>query len=307
MAFFLYNSNKSRVDVDGLNGRLFSTIRSLLIFCVLTFFVIQAVLPPPLAATTSLFSAYFTAGDRTMSARLVCREISESAVTLVISLDGVSLCGLLATVTYDASAVKFSSARLDSEIADQGGELSYAGGNGVLTLALDCFCNLPLGDVIELTFAFDDPAVAETVFELSVLSAYSWESEELIRLPHFEASAVTISTERTADRAAPILNSVESSVSGDISTLLFCGTAPERAFAAGIDLCIADLSSFAVERVCAVGVISQSGEKNEFIRFVELPAKGRFCVIVKPVSYCRTGAVFGREIILLIENGTVLH
>ena len=295
------------VNAGKFSRNIYSITTCLSIFCVLTLFFVHAALPTPSAEATASLSTAFSSQPQSVSAKISCDEVSEDTVTLGISLDGVSLCGLLATVTYDASAVELLSVRLDSEIAEQGGELSYAGCDGRLTLALDCSCNLPLGDVAELTFAFDDPAVAETVFELSVLSAYAWEGEDLIRLPPCEASAVTVSTERTADRAAPILNSVESSVSGDISTLLFCGTAPERAFAAGIDLCIADLSTFAVERVCAVGVISQSGAKNGFVRSVELPVKGRFCVIVKPVSYCRTGAIFGREMVILIENGTVLH
>ncbi len=308
MAFFTDISNQFDVGIEFSQKKLHNIVRFLLVFCVLHFCVIQVIFPTPFAAAASMSSTLLSAGERSVSARLVCAEISDATVTLELFLGGgVSLCGLLAEVTYDASRVNFSSAKLDAAIEEQGGKLSYTDSDGRLTLALDCCHNLFSGDVVELVFAFADSEAAETTFELSVLSAYAWEGEDLLELSPCEPSMVAVSATPAADKDAPTLRTVEVSLFGDVAVLSVFGTAPERCFAAGVELCVADLSSFSVERVCAVGVIDRDGEKSDFIRAVELSAKGRFCVIVKPVSYCRTGAVYGTEIILLIENGEVVY
>ncbi len=326
MAFFTDISNKYGFEVENshknLRNILRCIVRRLLVFCVLGLSVIQAVFPtpfataaptssPPLPAEERSVSADYcsslSAVEKSASARLVCAEISDATVTLEIFLGGVSLCGLLAEITYDASKVSFASADIHAEISERGGNLSYTEADGRLTLALDCCHNCFSGDMAELVFAFADPKDAETSFSLALLSAYAWEGDALVELSTCEPSAIAVSPKQTADKDTPTLNSVEISVSGDSAVFSVSGTAPERSFAAGVELCIADLSSLDVERVCAVGVINQNGDKSEFVRDVNLPAKGRFCVIVKPVSYCRTGAVCGREIILLIENGSILY
>ncbi len=316
MAFFTYISSKFGVAVEFLHKNLNNIVRRLSIFCFLSFFVVQAVFPSPFASAASPLSQALSDGaklpfsptdSQSLAVSLVCAEISDSTVTLALSIVGANLCGLWVEVAYDESNVSFSSVKLNETISQQGGNLSFSDSGDRIAFVLDSYNNCFCGDVAELVFEFADSVEVETLFEVTVLSAYAWEGETLAALPSCEPSSIAVSTKTTADREAPTLCAVEISILGDEALLSVSGSFSEKCFAAGFELIIADLSSFVVERVCAVGVIRQGEEKRGFVRSIRIPARGRFCAIFKPVSYSRTGAVCGGELILLIENGEILN
>lgn len=316
MLFFTYISNKFGIAVEFLHKNLSIIVKRLSVFCFLSFFAVQAVFPPPFAMATSPLSKalsdggnlhFLSADSQSLAVRLVCGEISDGNVTLKLSLAGVSLCGLWAEVSYDASRVSVSSVELNETISRQGGTLSFSDSGGRLALLLDSCNNCFLGDVAELVFKFADSVEVETLFEVTVLSACAWLDEALVALPLCEPSAVAVSTNPTVNGEAPAICAVEISTFGDEALLSVSGRFPEKCFAAGFELIIADLSSFIVERVCAVGVIRQGEEERGFVKAIRIPANGRFCAIFKPVSYSRTGVIAGGEIILLIEDGEILN
>ena len=220
-------------------------------------------------------------------------EISKDTVTLTLTLDeGDAVCGFLAEIAYDSDSLTLVRVTPDGE-TDNGGHISYLDRGGRLRILADGYMECFRGRLFTVVFRIDGDAVAESGVSFTSLSLFRWcegVSEERIDVESVRIPAERLDGETDGVKYAD----------GAVTVVCFLDGFP---FAAGLEVTAVDLRSPCVESFETVFFL-RCGEAV-LDATVLLPTRGRYCIILRPVSYFRDGAETGDGWIFILTDGVL--
>ena len=264
-----------------------------------------------LTAATLLFFSTFSVGstgrDGAVSLELgvFISDDRDLIEVIILNPDERELCALSAVLEYDPSLVSFASAEAGESFA---GGFSFVNEEGCVKLLLDKGENVSERELARICFSVNDKArIFKAEFRLFPLGTIS-------ACRFFENTAVPVSlipavgSVLSLDESDKVRSSVAATVLTkdgfallSLESYIFC-----EGFAAGFEVSLVKLDVFKTERFCTVGALPISKNDAEtFERTVSVPDEGNVCVIVRPVIYDKSGAVYGKEKVFVIIDGYI--
>lgn len=264
-----------------------------------------------LTAATLLFFSTFSVGstgrDGAVSLELgvFISDDRDLIEVIILNPDERELCALSAVLEYDPSLVSFASAEAGESFA---GGFSFVNEEGCVKFLLDKGENVSERELARICFSVNDKArIFKAEFRLFPLGTIS-------ACRFFENTAVPVSlipavgSVLSLDESDKVRSSVAATVLTkdgfsmlSLESCLFC-----EGFAAGFEVSLVKLDVFETERFCTVGALPISKNDAEtFERTISVPDEGNICVIVRPVIYDKSGAVYGKEKVFVIIDGYI--
>ena len=297
--------NIFRARVDKVNEKIYNikcSLRNFRVFVSLILVLICAVFF--LAVDCGAASDTGEAGTSSRPVVRLERLTDEDGFLKIgLSLEGAAFCGLRAALRYDPDGAALSEVIPDELLTEQGGALSFVERDGEITIIVDLCENYDEGEIGILLF---EVFGREICLEAQIEEIYFWREDCLagIKLPEKEKFSVAFQASgANEDVLGPV---AMINTDGETAELTLSAVAPSRCFAAGLELCVVELESLETQGFSVSGVLSGSAaEKRSFSHTVALSSVGRYCIIVKPVAYFGSGAVTGREIVIIVDNGSL--
>ena len=249
--------------------------------------------------------------NETSTAHITLADLpsSEEAVGLGISMSGVPFCGAWVVVSYDADAVTLKDVVPASALIERGGVLSFADLGSEIAIIVDFSGNYTDGAICEMLFeAIETASGRDAHFEMRVEALYAWNDDGLteMNLSHKSEISVVIPPENNEDGV--FYPSASTEIRDETVDLILSATAPERAFAAGFEVLVVELSNFESQCFSVTMVLGgDMAERRSFSCRVSLSSKERYCVVVKPLAYLGNSVSVGRETVIIVDNGGVRH
>lgn len=309
MLFFANYIKFLKIYIERVRNEFYNAKSKLRNYCV------GALLIPLAIAAASSFvvecgASGLTEASEPVYVRLESLLSSGETVELNLSVaEGLPICGMRAVVRYDSDAVAFKGIIADGALADRGGVLSFTDRGGEIAIVVDACENYAGCDLGVLVFdVLEAYAGRESCFELYVDSLYFWDEDELVAadLPN-ERNFFVVVTAPAADDGSFNLTA-ETSSNGVVVELTLRAIAPSRCFAAGFDIYAVEIASLEEQRFSVLGVLDgDMAEERAFSHTVSLSSNKRYCVIIKPVVYSGNEAEAGREVVIVIDDGSVIN
>ena len=307
MSYFTKIANIFDSCVDNTDKRLYNikcNLYKVIVFCLLL---------PCLVAFCGLDDACFAetvACEEIEAAFLrfecVSGDMSEMRLSLSVE-EGFAVCGLSISVCYDSERVSFGEIVPSESLREGGGVISHADRGGEIDIIVDFSKNYTEGELCELIF----PVIGGDggiFFEMKLSSAYRWDKGSLISLRGNQFGSILVALRDKGETSALSVLRLDTFSSGEKVDITVWMNAPNVCFAAGLEVYAVEIVSFESESFSLIGAHGgDAGGERRFSQTFSLPAIGGYFVIVKPVAYFKSGAVFGNDTVILIDNGELLR
>lgn len=305
MSFFSNLVNILKAYIDKASKELYKVKNNFYVFALLVLALGAAVSSSVVVCDAS---GSFRASEP-ISVNLESLPSSDGKLRLSLSVDGVLICGMRAVVRYDTDAVALKEVVPDGALACQGGVLSFAEGEGETVIVIDACENYTEEELGILIFEAFSPCLGREIsFEVQVEELYFWSNDALVaaELPRKEEILVVIPDFVTGNGSFDL--AVETRSDGEMVELILRAVAPDRCFAAGFEVYVLEIVSLESQRFSMIGVLGgDATEERIFSHAVGLSRGKGYCVVIKPVVYFGGGAVIGQEIVVVIDDGSIVN
>lgn len=246
-------------------------------------------------------------GEENSAFSVEAEQNAQGRIIVAVSLnEGFAVCGFSAELHYRSDELTFVGAKTPAALEENGFCLTVKESDGSLSVIFDGFENLSLGNLVRFEFEPTKTSdLGETQLDLRVNEAYFWKNGRLSALPTFSSSLSIIPADEKRENELPTLDSVSVFDRGGDLQLDISGVFPQNCLAAGFDVLWVDLSNLEMQKLSLSRVISPSTDEKKGSFLIDIPDKGKICLIITPISYVARGTASGRESVKLIEGGTI--
>ena len=296
--------------VSRLSARIFDNIkREYIISYALIRFLCAILFCTLIFCLFSLSSSAFLSGGENSSVFLVSTDKSpDGRITVTISTEGaVEVCGFITELTFDCERLIFTGADMPQALVDKGFFLSVKEVDGKISCIVDGSENANLNELVRFNFEPSARASDEvSSVDVSVTEAYFWDDGELVPLRGISSSVNVLLSGVESDVGLPSLLSSSVFFDGEGLMLELSGAFPKNCLAAGVDVFLADLSDFDASVFCISRVLPNGAEEKSARFSLDIPERGKLCIVVAPVSYSAKQTVKGVETVILIQDGKII-